>query len=1582
MKPIVVLIAVIVTCLCLPCVSAVWDADDNYTVSLLHMDGANGGTVFIDQVGNRTWTASGTVVTATNTSKFSPSSGYFNNVSGRVQTGVSTSFDMGNSDWTIDAWIYPTQPISGGGTYTGVFSTVSSVVTGYSITYDSDGGISVVGNASGSPAYDASTQAGAAPFNTWSHVAVVRNGTSLKIYINGNSAASSTITSAYKYNSYEHPPVIGAAYTDVSTVWNYGGFIDELRVTKGLARWTSNFTVPNTPYMLITNSSVQATPNGGNTTPLTVQFLNGTPSSAWTENRFNWSFGDGNYSTTKDPSYTYYSYGSYTVNETVSNNNMSITVQKNVLVYPNYIKTYYNTTGAGTFTVPYGVNKISVLAVGAGGGGANPYGGAGGGGAGGGGVVSSLDYNVVPGSTYSITVGSGGTPGYFGGTIPTRGENTSFYNGTAAITAYGGGAGGNSIMRDAINGSSGGGAYAADKYGRAIYGGTQGHDGYTTSQSGTPYDAGGGGGAGVAPTSRAGGNGLPITWVSPSTVYYGGGGGGGSYANTGQVSGGLGGGGYGTNNANAGDGTANTGGGGGGTGGPTGSHGGYGGSGTVIVGYTLPELSASFTTNFTEPSVYPPTRVIKFNDTSSGIVSSWDWKFNNVTGNNTPVTFATTQNPEHGFQIGNFSISLIVNNGTASNTSTQVSWVNITPFQGVPIPVFSGTPLTGVVPVNVSFTDASVNFPTSWKWNFTGEQDVDSTSQNPYHVYNEASSYSVNLTACNSNGCNSTIYTDYIVVSPMVASFSSNSTTASLIVNAQFTGSSTGTPNTWYWDFGDGNTSTSQNPFHKYEIIGSYDVAMKSTNTSSGSYDWENKTGYINVLNFTAPVASFTLNTPSSYVPMTVVFTDTSTEWPTSWYWEFGDGNTSVEQNPTFIYNIPGLYTVNLTATNDAGSNKTQFKYVQATAIPEQPVANFSWSNTVGIELPVTVQFTDESTQSPTSWYWSNFGDGSGQTSLLQNPTHVYTSTGAFPVTLSVTNVNGTSSSRTKYVQISTTTGGTTSTITTVGSSTIDTIHGAGSYAWTCPSGVYSVKYLLLGGGAGGSNGGTSTGWLPITIIPVGGNKGDSASGELYTTPGQTYQFVVGSGGSSQISSVNGVRGGYSSPGGWVDTVPASVAYTTTVGSVNGGLTSAFGYTANGGTGIVNGLVYNGPNGGYAGYTGGVPGAGIEGIVSNIAGTYINYGGSGGGYGYAGGIQGGGNGYSYLGNPSTAGSFYGAGGGAGDDINGVADIGSDGNDGVIILQYQVITVIVPPVANFTGTPLSGTAPLTVQFTDYSTNGPTSWQWFFGDGGTSTEKNPSHTYTADGVYTVSLTDYNDNTTASGNMVRVGYVTVATPTPTPTVTAIAQQNTWWTPHTVQMTIMDLNGQRLTNVQINATYNQSSMPEEWINLLYGISSNMETQITNKSLVMQGVSGSDGTATFTMLGSLKYDIYLTSTEYNLDNYHVSTYPTDYMLNIYVPVTVVYLPSQISANYTGLNASKAYIVQNNVSFWSMCIDYQDVSGSTTSVTNIWKFARNGTTLRTSTYSPGSGLVTECAVVPHAKGVEYWWWANATRGGS
>lgn len=164
------------------------------------------------------------------------------------------------------------------------------------------------------------------------------------------------------------------------------------------------------------------------------------------------------------------------------------------------------------------------------------------------------------------------------------------------------------------------------------------------------------------------------------------------------------------------------------------------------------------------------------------------------------------------------------------------------------------------------------------------------------------------------------------------------------------------------------------------------------------------------------PVAAFTGSPTSGCAPLTVNFTDQSTNTPTSWSWDFGDGGTSTAQSPSHQYAAGGNYTVTLTASNAAGSDqevKTNYITVNSGGAP---VADFSSTPTSG-DAPLAVNFTDLSTGSPTSWSWT-FGDGG--TSTAQNPSYVYNNPGTYNVTLSVTNACG-SDGETKVAYITVT---------------------------------------------------------------------------------------------------------------------------------------------------------------------------------------------------------------------------------------------------------------------------------------------------------------------------------------------------------------------------------------------------------------------------------------------------------------------------------------------------------------------------------------------------------------------------------
>lgn len=336
------------------------------------------------------------------------------------------------------------------------------------------------------------------------------------------------------------------------------------------------------------------------------------------------------------------------------------------------------------------------------------------------------------------------------------------------------------------------------------------------------------------------------------------------------------------------------------------------------------------------------------------------------------------------------------------------------------------------------------------------------------------------------------------------ASFSTNITSKSgnAPLTSLFSYNNTGgTPTSWFWDFGDGiNSKHAQTAIHTFTKPGTYDVSLKVTN-SAGSSTLK-KSNYITVTSPQAPIADFfspevdhAETYGGSISTKTVSFIDNSTGSPTSWLWNFGDGNTSTEQNPTHVYDdVEGGYTINLTVKNTVGSNTTskygyvlvglgdsgvfgptyfsssaisgdapfkvtfyggggysndwifgdgsqlgvnenqadvehtymepgqytvslseyniagramitKYHYINVTGLTK-PVASFT-SKKMSVPMSLTISFMDTSIGKPTSWYW-DFGDGASSTK--QNPTHTYSAAGNYTVSLTASNENSTNS--------------------------------------------------------------------------------------------------------------------------------------------------------------------------------------------------------------------------------------------------------------------------------------------------------------------------------------------------------------------------------------------------------------------------------------------------------------------------------------------------------------------------------------------------------------------------------------------
>jgi len=224
-------------------------------------------------------------------------------------------------------------------------------------------------------------------------------------------------------------------------------------------------------------------------------------------------------------------------------------------------------------------------------------------------------------------------------------------------------------------------------------------------------------------------------------------------------------------------------------------------------------------------------------------------------------------------------------------------------------------------------------------------------------------------------------------------------------------------PDIWLWNFGDGSTSTAKNPIHTYTNFGAFTVRLTIQDTITGVSDFEDKVAYIKI---SAPVAN--IGGPAlgyfGCAPVTPTFVDASVANGApivSWLWNFGDGTTSFDQNPTHIYQNSGNYSVSLTVTDSFGNSDSDVFTNMVQVIG--PTPNFETNQT--LILPNTsVSFTNLTTSGAPiiGWIW-DFGDGS-PTSTTQNPSHIYTTSGNYTVSLTVSDLDGCSKTLTKTAYI------------------------------------------------------------------------------------------------------------------------------------------------------------------------------------------------------------------------------------------------------------------------------------------------------------------------------------------------------------------------------------------------------------------------------------------------------------------------------------------------------------------------------------------------------------------------------------
>ncbi len=244
----------------------------------------------------------------------------------------------------------------------------------------------------------------------------------------------------------------------------------------------------------------------------------------------------------------------------------------------------------------------------------------------------------------------------------------------------------------------------------------------------------------------------------------------------------------------------------------------------------------------------------------------------------------------------------------------------------------------------------------------------------------------------------------FLVLIAMLVSFSAtpqvtadfttiSSTTGCGSLVVEFQDVSTGNPTAWLWDFGNGNTSTLENPIAIYAIPGLYDVELKVNDGLTN--DIKTISSYVKV--HEQPTADLQVNSlATGCVPLATDFLDVSiSSTPvTTWQWDFGDGSSSNLQNPNYNYETDGLFSVSLSIV-DANGCQSLATEVDLIEVNKVPIADFEADITFSCNSSETIAFTNNSLNG--SVYLWDFGDGT--TSNLENPTHTFNS-GTFTVTL------------------------------------------------------------------------------------------------------------------------------------------------------------------------------------------------------------------------------------------------------------------------------------------------------------------------------------------------------------------------------------------------------------------------------------------------------------------------------------------------------------------------------------------------------------------------------------------------------
>jgi len=383
---------------------------------------------------------------------------------------------------------------------------------------------------------------------------------------------------------------------------------------------------------------------------------------------------------------------------------------------------------------------------------------------------------------------------------------------------------------------------------------------------------------------------------------------------------------------------------------------------------------------------------------------------------------STALNPTHQYsKTGLFDVTLDVETEFATAATTKPGYILVKRKQA-PEAIISVSTVKPAVGDIIQFNDGSVPGSAPIKqrvWRF-GDGSV-STLQNPTHTYQQAGTFTVELTVISDHGSDTAtvqLNLDFTAPTPDFEALETNPSTCSDPVTCpeavQFVDRSnpgSGTIRKWEWNFGDGGTSTEQNPKHGYNQVGTFTVSLTITTTAPrNNVATVVKKDLIVTVN--PPRPDFAISTVSPFTSTQVTFSNRTrlgTERPVTYKWDF-DGNlntvtdTSTLESPVYQYPSAGTFQPTLTA-----SSATRSEVVSKPIIVDGVTSAALIASPRSATTATLIQFNDRTsfgtkgtggTVVAETYRW-DFGDG--QISTLKDPTHTYSAVGTYNVTLTVT---------------------------------------------------------------------------------------------------------------------------------------------------------------------------------------------------------------------------------------------------------------------------------------------------------------------------------------------------------------------------------------------------------------------------------------------------------------------------------------------------------------------------------------------------------------------------------------------------